>query len=124
LCGKVLHEEGLPIEFSEELFNKIKESTTKPIYQQGSIFERSENTKYDFISLSDVPSYLSGEIERNYIQLLAKNIMTDGVIVNRFYLRATENTDITGFKDITPKYQDIISQELVQMYQVQLLQKI
>lgn len=124
LCGKVLHEEGLPIEFSEELFNKIKESTTKPIYQQGSIFERSESTKYDFISLSDVPSYLSGEIERNYIQLLAKNIMNDGVIVNRFYLRATENTDITGFKDITPKYQDIISQELVQMYQVQLLQKI
>jgi len=123
LCGKVLHEEGLPIEFSEELFSKIKNSTTKPVYQQGSIFERPEDTKYDFISLSDVPSYLSGDIERNYIQMLSKNVASGGVIVNRFYLRSTENTDLSGFKDITNQYQNIISEELVQMYQVQLLQK-
>ncbi len=123
LCGKILHEEGLPIEFSEELFNKIKNSTCSPVYQQGSIFERKEETKYDFISLSDVPSYLSGDIERNYIQMLARNMSSGGMIVNRFYLRETENTDIRGFKDVTKEYQAIISEELVQMYQVQLLQK-
>ncbi len=123
LCGKVIHEEGLPIEFSEELFNKIKNSPTRPVYQQGSIFERSEDSKYDFISLSDVPSYLSGDIERNYIQLLAKNVASGGMIVNRFYLRETENTDLNGFEDVSKQYQDIISEELVQMYQVQLLRK-
>lgn len=121
LCGKVLHEEALPIEFSPDIFARIKASGSNPTYQQGSIFERVEGTCYDLISLSDVPSYLSGEIERDYIQLLSKNVAKNGVIVNRFYLRSTENTDIKSFTDVTNDYRGIIDQELVQMYEVQLL---
>lgn len=123
LCGHVLHPEALPIEFSSELFDRIKNSGCEPLYQQGSIFEREEKTTYDLISLSDVPSYLSGDIEKSYIQLLKKNVASGGVIVNRFYLRTTENTDTTSFQDVTASYRKLIDQELVQMYLVQLLQK-
>ena len=122
-CGKVLFPEALPIEFSPEVFKKIKASKIEPIYQLGSIFERHEATKYDLISLSDVPSYLSGELERNYLQQLSANVATGGVIVNRFYLRTTENTDESGFQDISKDYQKLITQELVQMYTIQFLKK-
>lgn len=123
LCGKVVREEGLPIEFDPILFARIKASNVTPNYQQGSVFERPESTQYDFISLSDVPSYLSGEMEKNYLQMIKKNVANSGVVVNRFYLRTTEKTNESGYKDITPEHVGIISQELVQMYQVQLLQK-
>jgi S-adenosylmethionine-diacylglycerol 3-amino-3-carboxypropyl transferase len=123
LCGKVVREEGLPIEFDPILFARIKASKISPNYQQGSVFERSESTQYDLVSLSDVPSYLSGEMEKNYLQLIKKNVAKAGMVVNRFYLRTTENTNQLGYQDITQDHSGIISQELVQMYQVQLLQK-
>lgn len=123
-CGKVLHPEALPIEFSADIFHKIKASNVDPLYQQGSIFERDELTQYDLISLSDVPSYLSGSIERDYLQLISKNISQGGVVVNRFYLRKSENTDQSGFQDITHEFRTLIAQELVQMYEVQLLRKV
>ena len=123
-CGKVLHNEALPIEFDPEIFEKVKASKINPTYQQGSIFERHEETQYDLISLSDVPSYLSGSLEQNYIQILAKNVALSGVVVNRFYLRASENTNLSGFQDITNDHQLIIQKELVQMYEVQLLKKV
>ena len=123
-CGKVLQNEALPIEFHPDIFEKIKASKVNPIYQQGSIFERVEDTQYDLISLSDVPSYLSGSLEQNYIQILAKNVALSGIVVNRFYLRSSENTNLSGFQEITNDHKLIIEEELVQMYDVQLLKKV
>lgn len=122
-CGKVVRDEGLPIEFDPYIFEKIKASQVTPHYSQGSVFERPEATQYDFVSLSDVPSYLSGEMEKNYLQMIKKNVANSGVVVNRFYLRTTENTNESGYKNITQDHSGLISQELVQMYLVQLLQK-
>lgn len=123
LFGKVFCEEGLPIEFDPDIFAKIKASKLGPTYQQGSVFDRPEATLYNLVSLSNVPSYLSGDIEKDYLQVLAKNVAKDGVVVNRFYLRRTENTNESGYSDITKEHAGLISQELVQMYQVQLLKK-
>ncbi|MBA2404179.1 MAG: DUF3419 family protein [Bdellovibrionales bacterium] len=123
-CGKVLFPEALPIEFSPEIFKKIKASSITPTYQQGSVFERTEATQYDFLSLSDVPSYLSGDIEKNYLQNISANVAKNGVIVNRFYLRTTEQTNEASFQNITVDHRGLISQELVQMYMVQILKKV
>jgi len=121
LLGEVVFKEGLPIEFSEKLFNRIKESKVTPIYLQGSIFDQKYSQEFDFISLSDVPSYLSSDIEKNYIQKLRPVTQKDGLIVNRFYLRKTENTNEAGFTDVTQDYNVLIQQELVQMYDIQVL---
>ena len=125
LCflGKV-YKEALPIEFSPEIFELIKKSPVEPIYQQGSVFGPKGDTLYDLISLSDVPSYLSGGIEREYVQVMRTHLNAGGLIVNRFYLRVTENTDEAGFQDVSHKHRDLIDEELVQMYQVQLLMKL
>jgi S-adenosylmethionine-diacylglycerol 3-amino-3-carboxypropyl transferase len=125
LCflGKV-YPLALPIEFSPEIFAKIKASVVEPTYQQGSVFERKGDSLYDLISLSDVPSYLSGGIEREYVQVMKNHLNEKGIIVNRFYLRTTENTDESGFQNVSHDHRDLIGQELVQMYQVQLLQKL
>jgi S-adenosylmethionine-diacylglycerol 3-amino-3-carboxypropyl transferase len=123
LCfhGKVIHNEALPIEFSTELFEKIKYSNISPVYEQGSIFNRSSTEKYDLISLSDVPSYLSGELEKKYLQSLKPCLNSGGLIINRFYLRHPEGSDLKDFEHVTLDYSNIISRELVQMYEVQIL---
>ena len=126
LCfhGKVLHDEALPIEFSAELFEKIKHSKISPTYEQGSIFDRKEGQRFDFVSLSDVPSYLSGDIEKNYLQNLKPALEKDALIINRFYLRHPEGSELRDFDLVTLNYADIISRELVQMYEVQILKHV
>lgn len=122
LLGRVLPE-GLPIEFSPQIFEQIKKSKVQPSYQQGSVFEGEHQASFDFISLSDVPSYLSGPMERDYLQVMGEKLRPSGVIVNRFYLRTPEGSVTSGLRDFSHEHRDLIAQELVQMYMVQLLQK-
>lgn len=122
--GEVKYQEGLPIEFSEELFDRIKNSEVKPQYFLGSAFDQNYDQEFDFVSLSDVPSYLSGELERNYIQTLSKNVKQNGIIVNRFYLRKTENTNLEGFSECSNLFSHYAEKELVQMYEIQVLKKL
>lgn len=120
--GKIIYPEALPLEFTPDIFEKIKRSDSIPKFNLGSIFDE-ETHHYDFVSLSDVPSYLKGEMENNYVQSISKKIETGGVIVNRFYLRTPENTNLNSFSDITESFTELTSNELVQMYQIQILQK-
>lgn len=126
LCfhGKVLHEEALPIEFSVELFEKIKHSNISPVYEKGSIFNRSSGQHFDFVSLSDVPSYLSGDLEKNYLQSLKSSLNPDALVINRFYLRHPEGSNLADFDLVSLNYSDFISRELVQMYEVQILKHV
>lgn len=121
--GKVICDEGFPIEFRQDIFDKIKSSKTVPSYHQGSAFEVN-TSKLDFVSLSDVPSYLSGDIEKEFNQKFLSRLSTGGIIVNRHYLRVPEQMNLNGFKDSTAKYQTFASRERVQMYQLQVLEKL
>lgn len=125
LCffGRVHLEEALPIEFRAEVFQAIKNSTVTPTYHQGSIFE-SGSEKFDFISLSDVPSYLGGDIEKNYLQIMKEELAPNGVIINRYYLRVPENMNLDGLKDVSHEFSSLSDKELVQMYQVHVLRKV
>lgn len=119
--GKVIHEEALPIEFRPDVFEAIKQSKIEPEYEVGSIFEEKNSKSYDFVSLSDVPSYLGGEIEKEFQQAIKKKLNPGGVIVNRYYLRRPENMNLAGLKDVSQEFKTLSSQELVQMYDVHIL---
>jgi S-adenosylmethionine-diacylglycerol 3-amino-3-carboxypropyl transferase len=119
--GKVLHEVALPIEFRPDIFESIKNSKVFPQYETGSVFEEKSDIKYDFISLSDVPSYLGGDLEKEFLQIMKERLTTEGTIVNRYYLRRPEGMNLTGLKDVSSDYKSLSSQELVQMYDVHIL---
>lgn len=121
--GKVIHEEALPIEFRPDIFELIKSSTVKPEYVTGSIFEDSTESTYDFISLSDVPSYLGGELERNFLQIMKDKTNNYGTIISRYYLRRPEQMKTEGLRDVSEEYSDLVKSELVQMYDIHILRK-
>jgi S-adenosylmethionine-diacylglycerol 3-amino-3-carboxypropyl transferase len=80
-----------------------------------AIAERGAD-KYDFVSLSDVPSYFSEHLDRVYLQKLSKGLAPGALVVVRCYLRVPENTDLTGFADVTNEFHKEIAEEKTQMY--------
>lgn len=96
--GKIYFEEGLPLEAHGKTISQIKKSTSKIIYTQGDLQERLMDSEWDFISLSDVISYLpKGEVY-NFLQKISSKINPSCKIVMRSFLRTPENIDSRGFK--------------------------
>ena len=125
--GKLIFPEGNPIECNKKIFLLAKGGLekTKISYIRGDIFnEVSKITKpIDFISFSDVPSYFTGEVEKNYLQRIYPHLAPRSLIVIRYFLHISEQTIMKGYQDISANYRKLISQEKIQMYVIKVLRK-
>ncbi len=133
LCfyGKITHSDGNPVEAWESNFNAVK---TKIIASdnavemvQGNMVELLHSPLYqdqfDYLSLSDVPSYFQGEVERNFLQEMAPALQKGGVVCMRHYLRRPD-CNKEGFRDITEDFLDLTRHEKVGVYRFEILEKI
>ena len=126
ILGKIVHESGMPFECNQEIFSKAKEALqhTNIIYIQSDILNQNVTLpSADFISLSDIPSYLGGERERNFLQLLKNRLNNNGIIVSRYYMHIPQEVDYTGFENITNDYAQAVENDKVQMYTIEILKK-
>lgn len=136
LFGHIICPEGIPIDSRPHLFPLIKDNLLKAKTQielvQGDLVgvlksygEKAEEDRdrFDFVSLSDVPSYFSGDLEKNFMQEIRGGVSDGGVLVLRSYLKVPE-CNLKGFKEITNKFKKEISREGLQMYRIQVFQKI
>ena len=96
--GRIYFEEGLPLEAHRKTINQIKKSTSKIIYTQGDLRERLMDSKWDFISLSDVISYLPEPEANNFLQQISPQMNPSSKIVIRSFLRIPGNMDDRGFQ--------------------------
>ncbi len=130
LCffGKLIHEDGNTIEADEAVYvqmQKALRSKTQIDLVSLDLFSAADKYKghnLDFLSLSDVPSYFSGESERLFLQKCKETLSPEGVIVVRSYLREPEAM-LDGLVDITPKFGHLIARERVQMYRIKIYQR-
>ncbi|MBC7532331.1 MAG: DUF3419 family protein [Oligoflexus sp.] len=123
LCflGEIRYPEGVPVEGLENVFLTCKKTLKKNpeinlVLDNVLEYSRKSDEKFDFVSLSDVPSYFVGEDERNYMQGLKRNLNPGAVVIVRCYLRIPEGTILTGYEDVTETYRKEIDAEKVQMY--------
>ena len=123
LCffGELRYPEGNPVEALEEVFNASKATLKKNpdielVLDNVLEYSRKTNDKFDFVSLSDVPSYFTGDDERQYMQGLKRNLNPGAIVVVRCYLRIPEGTITSGYEDITEMHARQIAKEKVQMY--------
>jgi len=135
LCfyGKIMHEDGNPMEAKKDIFDKIqsclKQQACQIDHHHGDIFglgdfilQNHAGQKINFLSLSDVPSYFHGDLEKSFLQRLQPLLADKAIVVVRYYLRVL-TPDCYGFSDITIQYRDLIAQEKVQMYRIKIYQK-
>lgn len=130
LCfqGKIANEKGNTIEADQENFEACKAALASgsevKIWDKDLVSASTElaGEELEYASLSDVPSYFSGELEKNFMQKLLPAMKQGGVVVLRNYLREPE-VDTSGYDEITPRFSDEIRNERVQMYKVRIFQK-
>ena len=129
LCfwGQIMTIEALPLEAQEGgyLLMQAIHPQIELLLKQGDLVEhcaRLTTPLYDFISFSDVPSYFRGDLERDYLQKIRPALRQNAMVVVRYYLRVPEQVDLTGFRDLTGQYQDLLAQEKVQVYTIKIYQ--
>ena len=96
--GRIYFEEGLPLEAHRKTINQIKKSTSKVIYTQGDLKKRLRDAHWDFVSLSDVISYLPEKEANSLLQDISSQMNPLSKIVLRSFLRTPKNIDDNGFK--------------------------
>lgn len=123
LCflGELRFPEGNPVEALKDVFHACKSSLRKNpaidlVNDNVLEFSKKSQEKFDFVSLSDVPSYFSGDDERNYMKNLKQNLNPGAIVVVRCYLRIPEGTILDGYEDVSEKHRDAIAAEKLQMY--------
>ena len=121
LCfyGKIKSLLGVPVEAQKDSFERIQKSKTKVNYIQEDFvsYLAKGESQYDFLSLSDVPSYFQGDLERDFMQKIKPGLKVGAILVIRYYLRSAE-CNLEGYVDITEKYLKFIELEKVQMYDI------
>lgn len=121
LCfyGRIKSLLGVPVEASKESFERVKASKAHVDYVKEDFVSYLSRglKKFDFLSLSDVPSYFQGELERDFMQKIRPSLNPGAIVVNRYYLRSSE-CNVANFIDVTDEYIDLIELEKVQMYQI------
>ena len=131
LCffGRIIHPDGNPYEAYESTHSELKEALQEGLnvkYGQWNIMDAPKHAPeggYDFLSISDVPSYFSGSLERTFLQDLSPALAKDSVVVIRYYLKVLD-PDTKGFEDVTNQYKDLIKKEKVQMYRIKVYKKV
>lgn len=123
LCfyGKIKSLAGVPVEASLESYNRIHNSTTAVHYiQEDFVTNLSKGeVQYNFLSLSDVPSYFQGDLEVDFMQKIKPGLASGAIIVNRYYLR-TANCNLDEFIDVTEQFSHLAVLEKVQMYEIRI----
>lgn len=121
LCfyGKIKSLLGVPVEAQKENYERVHKSNTLVDYIQEDFvsFLSKGEKKYDFLSLSDVPSYFQGDLERDFMQKIKPGLNPGAILVTRYYLRKSE-CNLDGYVDITENHLKLIELEKVQMYDI------
>jgi S-adenosylmethionine-diacylglycerol 3-amino-3-carboxypropyl transferase len=123
--GKVRFAEGNPIECRPDVYERIRSALPNVSieYRRGDILEvaHAEGGAFDFVSLSDVPSYFAPPREQTYLQDLRPALSPGARVVLRYYLRRPERTVRAGYRDITASFEETIANEKVGVYDIEVL---
>lgn len=103
LLGKLKNSKESMLEANEEIFNSVKLAldSTKVHYQKNDIVSaiRSNPSKFDFVSMSDVPSFMANGSENSFLLDMSDNLLPECKVVTRGHLRII-NPDCFGYNKI------------------------
>lgn len=124
--GELRFPEGNPIECEPDVYARAQAALkrTEIRFVQDDILElgRREPGAIDFVSLSDVPSFLKGPREVDFLQTLRPGLAPGALVVTRGHLRIPR-PETTGYELITSSYEDVVRRERTQLWQVQVYRK-
>ncbi|KII37785.1 DUF3419 family protein [Pseudomonas fluorescens] len=119
--GELRYSQGFPLECDPQLFQQARKALRECelTVVQGDILDCVATCRdVDFVSLSDVPSFLPAEVGTDVLQRLRPALGEDALTVIRGHLHVVR-PDCAGFCDISAQYQEAIAREKTQLWRVQ-----
>jgi S-adenosylmethionine-diacylglycerol 3-amino-3-carboxypropyl transferase len=119
--GRLVTREAGLMEVDPEIFDSIKHATqyTQVDYIHGDIVREIANCQesYNFVSLSDVPSFLPTASEALYLRDMRPGLDAGAVVVTRGNLRVI-TPETLGYEDISGSLVDLGRREKTQLWHV------
>ncbi len=126
-CGELKFLQAAPPECHPTLFENMKKALAdcRIDYLHDSIFTAANNSSapIDFLSLSNVPSYVSGELEKTFMQDFRPRLGDKALVVMRSHLHVPEGTNFDGYQNITETFGNLNAREKTQLYQIDVYRK-
>lgn len=125
--GRIYFEEGLPVECSRDIYSlaqaHLRECEIH--FTEGDVLASFGTTggKIDYLSLSDVPSFLPDEIAQHCLLLARPHMRTGGLAVIRGHVRLVHPL-LDGFRNESHRFTNIFSQESTALWHIQAFQAI
>lgn len=120
LLGRLRFAEGYPAECSPEVFVAAKQAarTTSINFVRGDIVRQvASSQEVEFVSLSDVPSFMPQGDAVRVLELMKKGVRRGGIVVMRGHMRLIDPA-VAGFSNETRRYQDFIGRERTRLWQI------
>lgn len=123
--GELRDPQGFPLECEPKIFDKAREALQQCELRvmQADIFEcAASHTDIDFVSLSDVPSFMPKATGASVLQRLRPSLAEAALTVIRGHLHVVR-PDCAGFCDTTAEYHAAITREKTQLWRVQVYRR-
>ncbi len=126
LLGELRFPCGLPPETDRDIYLEAREALNRiePEWVEGDLVNGIEQTRgVDFVSFSNVASYFKPPVEQEFLRRIGKGLLPGARVVLRHYLHRPEGLVRDGFRDITPEFHGPIGRERMQMYEIEVLER-
>ncbi|MGO1069412.1 DUF3419 family protein [Lysobacter sp. CA199] len=123
--GKLVDESGFPVECRADVFAEAKRALLDcetQIVQADAIETVAARSGVDFVSISDVPSFLPDDIAQGLLQRMRPALADDALVVTRGHMRVVR-PDSEGFAEVSDRYLPLIARERTQLWHVHVYRK-
>lgn len=121
MLGEVSYTQGFPVECDPETYAQARTALSRARIELriGDITEFPAECAdgIDFVSLSDVPSFLEADAENEILSGLASRMAPGGRVVVRGHLRKLPPLD-PPLRDITGSFSDLIATETTNLWRI------
>ncbi len=127
LLGELRFSSGLPPEADPVIYREARQALSgiELEWIEGDLVSGLERAKgVDFVSFSNVASYFNPPVEQEFLQRIGKGLLPGARVVLRHYLHRPEGLVRQGFQDITSAFRESIALERMQMYEVEVLERL
>ncbi|MFJ2487049.1 DUF3419 family protein [Pseudomonas sp. NPDC087639] len=123
--GELRYPQGFPLECAPKIFKRAREALQQcelRVVQAYILDCVATLSEVDFVSLSDVPSFMPEADGASVLQRLRPSLAEEALTVIRGHLHVVQ-PDCSGFGDITADYQKAIARERTQLWRVQVYRR-
>lgn len=125
--GRIRFEEGLPVECRPDVYARAQAHVRSCDihFVEGDVLESFGATggDIDYLSLSDVPSFLPDETAQRCLQLARPHMRTGGFVVIRGHVRLILPL-LDGFRDDSHRFEDVVSRETTGLWHIRAFQAV